>query len=79
MWLLFTEYTAEEVYRKLEKISEKCFEIYHITDFNPSNMHGRLLSKTWAWLCEIVEKNRKIEPEYIYIGDEPDGNRTDKD
>ena len=58
MWLLFTEYTAEEVYSKLEKISEKCFEIYHITDFNPSNMHGRLLSATWAWI-EQMSKNMK--------------------
>jgi len=55
MWLLCTECTAEEVYHKLETISEKCFDIYHITDFNPRNVHGRLLSATWTWIEHNIE------------------------
>lgn len=56
MWLLCTEFTAEEVYQKITKVADKCFEIYHITEFNPRNMHGRMLSKTWAWIKEKVDK-----------------------
>ena len=50
MWLLCTSFTAEQVYQKITKAAEKCFEIYHITEFNPLNMHGRLLSASWAWI-----------------------------
>jgi hypothetical protein len=56
MWLLCTELTVEEVYQKITKVADKCFEIYHITEFNPRNMHGCLLSQTWAWIKEKVDK-----------------------
>lgn len=57
MWLLYTEYTAEEVYHKIDKAIDKCCEIYHITEFDPHNMHGLLLSASWAWLKTNMDKN----------------------
>ena len=57
MGLLCTEFTAEDVYRKISDAADKCFEIYHITEFNPREMHGRLLSTTLAW---IKEKEAKV-------------------
>lgn len=54
--LLCTEFTTEEVYQKINKLADKCFEIYQITEFNPRTMHGCLLSKTWAWIKEKVDK-----------------------
>jgi len=63
MWFLCTSFTAKQVYQKITKVAEKCFEIYQITEFNPHDMHGRLLSASWAWInaaTETMNENIKI-------------------
>lgn len=40
---------------------------------------ARTYIKRYEERCKLAEQLGKTEPEYIYIEDEPDGNRTDKD